>query len=101
MEAEALGEERGMAAAVGPGVVEVPDEVVEEGEFNGRGGGEEIVAGETAVDEGEGGKLHGHADGSDEIELAPADEEVHGGGPDHGCTSVHGNGAGHGNGSWR
>ena len=31
---------------VGPGVVEVPDEVVEERELDGEGGGEEVVRGE-------------------------------------------------------
>ena len=35
------------------------------------------------------------------VVLAKFNRQVHGGGPDHGCTSVHGKGAGHGNGSWR
>ncbi len=52
----------GSVAAVAPGVVEVPCEVVEEGEFQGEGGGEEDVVGEDVVEEGEGGELDGGAD---------------------------------------
>jgi hypothetical protein len=60
--------------------VEVADKVVQKREFDGRGGGKEIMACEAAVEEGERGELHNHTDGTDEIEFSPADERVHGSG---------------------
>jgi hypothetical protein len=80
MKAQELGEQGGAAAAVAPGVVEVSDKVVQQGEFEGRGGGKQIMAHEAAVEESKRGELDGHADGSDEIELDPANESAHGNG---------------------
>ena len=39
----------GLVGAVAPGVVEVPGDVVEEGQFEGEGGGEEVVMRYLAV----------------------------------------------------
>lgn len=61
MESDELREWGRGGAAVAPGVVEVPKEVVEDGEFDGDGGGEEIVAGGSVGEEGERGELEGHA----------------------------------------
>jgi len=80
MKAEELGEQFGAVAAVAPGVVEVSDKVVQEGKLEGRGGGKQIMARGAAVEESERGELDSHADGSDEIELDPANERAHGNG---------------------
>jgi hypothetical protein len=75
VEAEELGEARG--DAVGPGVAGVPGEVVEEGELDGGGGGEEVMVREGAVEEGEREELHGDAEQTDEIEAEVAVGELH------------------------
>ena len=58
----------------------MPDEVVQQREFQGRGGGKQIMARDVAIEKGERGELDGHAGSADEIELAPADEGAHGSG---------------------
>lgn len=65
----------------------MPDEVVEEGDFDGGGSGEEVAAGQETREEGQGGKLDGHADGSDEVELAPTQYEAHDSGSGFGSGS--------------
>jgi hypothetical protein len=77
MEAEELGEERGVVATVAPGVVEVPSEVVYYGELDDDGGVVEVVAWSPSIQEEEGGELDADAHQSDEIELEPAGELVH------------------------
>ena len=77
VEAHELVECGGGVAAVAPCVVEVPGEVVQERELDGRGRGVEVVAGEPAVEEGERGELDGHAHRAYEVELCPAEEGVH------------------------
>lgn len=80
MEAQELSEQLGVVAAVAPGVVQMSDEIVQERKFEGCSRGKQIMAGEAAVEESERGELDDHARGSDEIEFAPADEQVHGNG---------------------
>src|SRR5665213_2631996 len=80
VEAEELREDWAVVAAVAPGVVDVPDEVVQDGELDRCGGGDEVVAGGEVVEEGEGGELQHHAHRSDEAELEPAEERAHGSG---------------------
>ena len=55
-----------------PGEADVPCEVVEEREFDGEGGGEEVVARDGAVEECECCKLCGDAEKADEVEAEEA-----------------------------
>jgi hypothetical protein len=70
MEAQELCERFARAALrfCWPGVVEMPEEVVEERELDGEGGGEEVVCGECVVENGECGELRDDAEEADEVE---------------------------------
>ena len=79
MEAEELCERvaSGVLRCFGPGVVQVLDEVVKERELDGEGGGEEVVAREGVVEDGEGGELGDDAEDADEIEAKESCEWAH------------------------
>jgi hypothetical protein len=78
VEAEELLERSEVVATISPGVVEVPEEVMEQGELDGGGGGAKVVMGEEVIEDGERGELHDHAEGADEVEFEPTEEWVHG-----------------------
>lgn len=64
------------ACGCGPGEANVPGEVVEEREFDGEGGGDEVVARERAVEECERRELDCDAEETDEIEAKEVDQGV-------------------------
>ena len=55
------------SGAVGPGVAEVPTEVVQDGELDRSAGGEQKVSGKEAVEHGERRELDGDAECADEV----------------------------------
>ena len=55
----------------------MPDEVVEEGELDSEGGGEEITAREGVVEQEECGELRDDAEETDQIETEEAFEWAH------------------------
>ena len=77
MKPQELPESRRAVTTVPPRVVQMPHEVVQEGELDGGGRGEEIVARHPTIEERERGQLHNHSHGADQIELSPAEEGVH------------------------
>ena len=79
MEAEELCERvaSGVLRCFGPGVVQVPDEVVKERELDGEGGSEEVVAREGVVEDGECSELGDDAEDADEVEAEESCEWAH------------------------
>jgi hypothetical protein len=60
--------------AAAPCVMHMPDEIVQQREFHGRGRGIQVVAGRPAVEESKPGKLDHRADGAYQTEPSPTTE---------------------------
>ena len=80
MKPDKLGEQCGVAATVAPCVAQMPCEVVQQRQFDGGRRSKKVVARPEPAEEGERGRLKGHAHGADQVELAPADQRVRGSG---------------------
>jgi hypothetical protein len=62
--------------AIAPRVVQVSRKVVQQCDLDGRGRGQHVASRREVVDERQRAKLHGHAHGAHQVELAPTDNRA-------------------------
>jgi hypothetical protein len=75
-------------AAVAPGEVLVPEEVMQQGQLHRCGGGPQIMPAHPAIEESQCGELHRHPHRADEVESQPAQDAA----LIEGCSEAHGSG---------